>query len=92
MTLTTEHEKTLETKTRKSASGESGRAKFRRLAPARTKAAIWRLRLVGNLSASMYESTDEERTKIMNALFAAVHDVKRRFEKQSKEDPDTFEL
>jgi hypothetical protein len=69
---------------------ESPRDKFLRLAPARTEAAIKRIKLLGNLASSAYEFKPTESEQIIEALFDAVHDLKRRFEKTKKKSGFTF--
>lgn len=61
---------------------ESKRDRFVRLAIARTQAAIKRIHLIGNLAGSGYESTTDQRTKIVKALVDAVEHTRHRLEKQ----------
>jgi hypothetical protein len=63
---------------------ESPREKFLRLAPPRTDQALGRIRLLGNLASPSYEWTPEEAKQIMDVLFDAVHDLKRKFEHASE--------
>lgn len=59
---------------------ESRHERFRRLASARTNAALEKLRLLGNLSSTInYEYTDEEINKIFNTLESQLRIVKARF-------------
>ena len=61
--------------------GESRRDRFLRLAPPRTEAALKRIELLGNLASSAYQYEPAEAQQILDALFDAVHDLKRKFEK-----------
>lgn len=65
--------------------GESKGDKFKRLASKRVVSAIQKIELITNLSASSYESTPEEVTKILAALQASVDKVKAAFSKQKIE-------
>jgi hypothetical protein len=60
---------------------ETRREKFLRLAPPRTEAALKRVELLGNLASPGYEYEPAEAQQILDALFDAVHDLKRKFEK-----------
>jgi hypothetical protein len=60
---------------------ETPRGRFLRLAPARTESALKRIKLLSNLAGSSYEYQRNEADQIIEALFDAVHDLKRRFEK-----------
>jgi hypothetical protein len=62
---------------------ETPRERFQRLAPARTTAALKRIQLLSNLASSSYEFTPSEASQIIEALFDAVHDLKRKFEKKT---------
>lgn len=66
------------------ATAETPRGRFLRLAPARTTSALKRIKLLGNLAGSSYEYTKTEAAQIVEALFDATHDLKRRFEKKTK--------
>ena len=57
---------------------ESPKDRFRRLAAARVSRALKTTALVGNLFGSGYESTDEERTKVIAALKGAVADLEAK--------------
>jgi hypothetical protein len=63
---------------------ESPRARFLRLGPKRVESAIKRIGLVGNLAGSGYQCEPAEAQQIIEALFDAVHDLKRKFEKKAK--------
>jgi hypothetical protein len=67
--------------TPKEAHTETPRDRFMRLAPARTAAALKRIELLGNLTGSGYSYEPEEAQQVLDALFDAVHDLKRKFEK-----------
>jgi len=71
--------------------GESKSDKFKRLASKRVVNAIQKIELITNLSASSYESTPEEVTKILSALQGSVDKVKAAFSKQ-KIDKTVFKL
>jgi len=75
----------------KDVAGESKSDKFKRLASKRVVNAIQKIELIANLSASSYESTPEEVTKILNALQGSVDKVKAAFSKQ-KIDKTVFKL
>ena len=69
----------------KDVAGESKSDKFKRLASKRVVNAIQKIELIANLSASSYESTPEEVTKILTALQSSVDKVKAAFSKQKIE-------
>ena len=75
----------------KDVAGESKSDKFKRLASKRVVNAIQKIELIANLSASSYESTPEEVTKILTALQSSVDKVKAAFSKQ-KIDKTVFKL
>lgn len=60
--------------------GETKSAKFSRLASKRVSKALKAVSNIGNLSGAGYESTPEQRTKIVKALTEAVDSVKTRLE------------
>jgi len=61
--------------------GENKADKFQRLAIARVNRAIHSIRLIGNLaSRSNYDYTDEQVTKITDALINEVAQVKLKFQ------------
>lgn len=66
---------------------ESRHERFRRLASARTNAALEKLRLLGNLSSTInYEYTDEEINKIFYTLDSQLRTVKARFGGKKKKE------
>ena len=69
----------------KDVAGESKSDKFKRLASKRVVNAIQKIELIANLSASSYESTPEEVTKILTAPQGSVDKVKAAFSKQKIE-------
>ncbi len=69
----------------KDVAGESKSDKFKRLASKRVVNAIQKIELIANLSASSYESSPEEVTKILTALQGSVDKVKAAFSKQKIE-------
>lgn len=69
----------------KDVAGESKSDKFKRLASKRVVNAIQKIELIANLSASSYESTPEEVTKILTVLQGSVDKVKAAFAKQKIE-------
>jgi ribosome biogenesis protein Nip4 len=74
---------------RRAPENESKRDRFRRLAPKRVSNALKRIRHIGNLSAAAYESTEQERAKIVKAVSDAVAEMQRKLE-QRKESQDEF--
>jgi hypothetical protein len=62
-------------------STETPRDKFLRLAPSRTEKALKSIKLLSNLTSHGYQYEPEEAQQILDALFDAVHDLKRRFDK-----------
>jgi hypothetical protein len=74
-----------EVKTAGTKEAESARERFLRLAPPRTESAIKRIKLLANLASSSYQYERAEANQIVEALFDAVHDLKRRFEKKAKD-------
>ena len=60
---------------------ESKKDKFKRLAEARATAALKRIEQLGNLTGASYEFDAEQAQQILDAMFDAVHDLKRKFEK-----------
>jgi hypothetical protein len=61
---------------------ETKRDKFLRLAPSRTEAVLRRIDQLGKLSGSGYEWEADEMQQILDAVFDAVHDMKRKFERK----------
>jgi len=72
-----------QTKSTPTDKNESPRDRFLRLAPPRTETALKRINLLGNLAGSSYRWEPTEAQQILDALFDAVHDLKRKFEKKS---------
>jgi hypothetical protein len=60
---------------------ESKADKFKRLAEPRVDSTIKKIKLIGNLSASSYEYTNEQAQKILSSLRAAVDEVEKKFQK-----------
>ncbi len=70
---------------------ESRRERFLRLAPRRVDKALSAIRRIGNLAAPTYESTEAERQKIIDAIFAAANELKENLEGKSKQhEPFSF--
>ena len=68
--------------TMKTTKSETKRARFVRLAEARTNKIITMLRLLGNCSSpATYEYTQGDIQKIFKAIDEAANDAKRRFNK-----------
>ena len=63
---------------RLNADGETKAETFKRLANRRTQTALDKIALIGNLGSSQYESSHEEREKIIFALTDAVTDAGNR--------------
>lgn len=72
--------------------GETKHDKFKRLASKRVTNAIKKMELIGHLSASSYECTQEEVDKIFIALQGAIDGVKEKFSKTTKADASKFQL
>ena len=60
---------------------ETKEQKFERLATKRTKTAIDKIKLLGNLASSSYRYTDEQAAKIIAALRHSVDEVEGKFNK-----------
>jgi hypothetical protein len=71
---------------------ESKHDKFRRLANQRVANALKKMELIGNLSSSGYEYSQEEVDKIFTAIQQTVDNAKGRFSKGKKEEAKKFEL
>jgi hypothetical protein len=71
---------------------ETPRERFLRIAPQRTQSSIKRINLLGNLAGGSYQWTPDEAKQIIEALFDAVHDVKRKFEKKMSKGRKGFEF
>ena len=56
---------------------ETRRERFLRLAPRRVDKALIAIRRIGNLAAPTYESTEAERQKIIDAVFAEANELKQ---------------
>ena len=74
----------IKVKTEDNKPDETPRQRFLRLAPIRTERTLKRIAQIGNLAGSGYECQPDEAQQILDALFDAVHDVKRKFEKAKK--------
>ena len=74
------------------AEGESRHDKFKRLAAQRVTNALKKIELIGNLSSSGYEYTQEEVDKIFAALQQTLDSTKGRFSKAKKEETAGFAL
>ncbi len=61
---------------------ESPRERFLRLGPKRVENALKRINQVSNLAGSGYQYERQEAEEIIEALFDAIHDLKRKFEKK----------
>ncbi|MBL7158130.1 MAG: hypothetical protein ISS91_01290 [Candidatus Omnitrophica bacterium] len=72
--------------------GETKNEKFKRLASKRVTNAIKKIELIGHLSASSYECTQEEVDKIVVALQDALEGIKAKFSKTKKADASKFQL
>ena len=59
--------------------GETKEQRFQRLATKRTQAALQKIRLITNLTSSIYAYTPEQAAKIIGALRAAVDVVEAKF-------------
>lgn len=57
---------------------ESKNERFRRIAPGRVQRAIDAIALIGHLSSTKYEYTEDEKFRVVFALECAVQDVERR--------------
>ncbi len=68
---------------------ETKQEKFKRLAEARTSAALHKIEQLGNLTGSNYEYDSDQAKQILSAMFDAVHDLKRKFEKAQKKQKDS---
>ena len=65
--------------------------RFLRLAPRRVDKALIAIRRIGNLAAPAYESTESERQKIIDAIFAEANELKQKLEGKSKQhEPFSF--
>jgi hypothetical protein len=64
---------------------ETRRERFLRLAPRRVDKALIAIRRIGNLAARTYESTEAERQRIIDAIFAEANELKEKLEGKSKQ-------
>lgn len=70
---------------------KSRRERFLRLAPRRVDKALIAICRIGNLAAPTYESTEAERQKIIDAIFAEANELKQKLEGKSKQhEPFSF--
>ncbi|MBE6035602.1 MAG: hypothetical protein E7222_13035 [Clostridiales bacterium] len=70
---------------------ESKANRFKRLASKRVNTAIKQINLIGNLSGSSYEYTDEQVEKMFGTLQAVLDSSRDKFSKSKKRsDQDTF--
>lgn len=73
------------------AATESNRERFKRLAEARTKAVLSKLKVLGNCAArASYEYTGDDVKKIFRAIRERVGEIEARFSETSP--PDEFRL
>jgi len=72
--------------------GESKHDKFKRLATLRVMNALKKIEIIGNLSSSGYEYTQEEVDKIFTSLQQTLDSTKSRFAKSKKEESGKFAL
>lgn len=63
---------------------ETKHDRFLRLGKQRMDKTLRRIHQLGNLGDGNYEYTEQEKAAVITALFDAVHEVKRRFEKREK--------
>ena len=67
--------------------------RFKRLAVPRVTNALRYIHLVGNLSnRSNYEYSDDDKKKIISALYDAVRDVANQFKSKSNGERNNFKL
>lgn len=71
---------------------ESKQDKFKRLATKRVPNAIKKLELIGHLASSSYEYTPEDVEKIFTTLQQTLDNIKSKFSKAKKEEPNKFAL
>lgn len=71
---------------------ETKHDKFRRLANQRVANALKKIELIGNLSGSGYEYSQEEVDKIFTAIQQTMDSAKNRFAKGKKEETKRFAL
>jgi hypothetical protein len=64
---------------------------FSTVQPRRVDKALIAIRRIGNLAAPTYESTEAERQKIIDAIFAEANELKQKLEGKSKQhEPFSF--
>ena len=71
---------------------ESKHDKFKRLASKRVTNAVKKIELIGHLSASSYECTQEEVDQIIEVLQQTIEGVREKFSKKKKQGGAAFEL
>ena len=74
------------------AEAETKHDKFKRLANQRVANALKKVELIGNLSSSGYEYTQEEVDKIFTVLQQTLDSTKNRFSKSNKVETPKFQL
>ena len=74
------------------AEAETKHDKFKRLANQRVANALKKIELIGNLSSSGYEYSQEEVDKIFSAIQQTLDSTKNRFSKAKKEETKGFQL
>ena len=72
--------------------GESKHDKFKRLASKRVTNAIKKIELIGHLSSSGYECTQEEVEKIFSTLRETIDNTQSKFSKTKEKEAKGFEL
>lgn len=70
---------------------ETPEDKFKRIANLRVPNAIKKIKLIGNLSASVYKYADEQVDRIIASLRQAIDEIEAKFKKGSKKS-DSFSL
>lgn len=72
--------------------GRGKQARFKRLAGARTNKALNAIRLIGNLTGTNYESTQEQREYIEEALNNAVEEMGLKLSRTVEKENSSFTL
>ena len=67
-------------------------ARFKRLAEARTNKALKAIRLIGNLTGANYQSTEEQRHAISDALKDATDEMYDKLHRTYKNETSSFSL
>ena len=62
-------------------SNESKADKFKRLAEPRVDSTLKKIKIIGNLSSSGYEYTNEQVTTILTSLRTAIDEIEKKFQK-----------